>query len=361
MSHLAPRTQACRARCVRRFLGWLPGTTHDTDAVLTQPGAWAQAAAQFITTLPACAGTPGFPGLPSTSGQFHADALADCARHLGLAPAYQSLPARHRWIHDRYTTTLEQAHLAPATAGSYLAIVAAFLRWLARTEPAADLRRQWPTATSAYLEHLARTGRAATTLRRRRTVLRDCATRLRLRTRTAPAQPPTPHELAAAPADHPPQPIGTERATPGTPSSPTRCWTLPLPATPSMVPVARAFIRAFMNSHPCADDTELITCEYLTNAVRHATPAPGGVIHLTVTTTAGTARVEVTSPSHATATPAPRDPGQDDENGRGLLIVTALATRCGHHRACDGQLTAWAELHTPPPATSNGDHAPAQP
>ncbi len=125
-----------------------------------------------------------------------------------------------------------------------------------------------------------------------------------------------------------------------------------------MVPAARAFVRAFLGSHPLARDAELIASEYVTNAIRHTASGDGGVIHVTVAATSAAVRIEVTdhgraspSPDAAAAVPVPApQPGAavgDEENGRGLLIVDFLATRWGHYGLAGGQVTAWAELGDP--------------
>ncbi len=140
-------------------------------------------------------------------------------------------------------------------------------------------------------------------------------------------------------------------------------WTISLPGLPSMVPAARAFVRAFLDSHPLAGDAELVASEYVTNAIRHTASGQGGAIYVTVAATSLTARIEVTDHGQAVqlgaaAAAAPparaplpvrqRDGGAgDDENGRGLLIVDCLATRWGHFGTAGGQVTAWAELGEP--------------
>ncbi len=50
--------------------------------------------------------------------------------------------------------------------------------------------------------------------------------------------------------------------------------------------------------------------------------------------------------------PRPGEAADDDENGRGLLIVDYLATRWGHFGVSGGPVTAWAELDDPP----GGEH-----
>ena len=125
-------------------------------------------------------------------------------------------------------------------------------------------------------------------------------------------------------------------------------WTISIPGTPSMVPVARTFVRAFLNGHPLARDAELIASEYATNAIRHTASGDDGVIHLTIAATPHSVRIEVTDhgpPAESRPVPAPRhELGAEQESGRGLLIVDGLSARWGHYGVAGGQATAWAVL-----------------
>src|SRR5580700_8889365 len=108
-------------------------------------------------------------------------------------------------------------------------------------------------------------------------------------------------------------------------------WSISVPGVPSMVPVARLFVRAFLAGNPLADSAELITSEYATNAIRHTAAGEGGASQVAVSAGPGLVRIEVTdhAPLEAVrAEPQPRGPvpqvghaGEDDENGRGLLLV----------------------------------------
>ncbi len=179
-SALAATTRTYHARYVRRFLRWLPGNAADIDAVLSQPTAWDAAVTRFTGQLAAVNGPL------SADLQAHRDALADCARRLGLAQPYVSVPDRFGWVHDAYTAAAATTGQATATRDSNQAAVRAFLRWLQRTGYTGDLRRDWATAAAGYLQHLSGKGNAASTVLRQRAALNDCAASLNLSRVTLP-------------------------------------------------------------------------------------------------------------------------------------------------------------------------------
>jgi anti-sigma regulatory factor (Ser/Thr protein kinase) len=115
------------------------------------------------------------------------------------------------------------------------------------------------------------------------------------------------------------------------------------PGLPAIVPSARRFVRGILAGSPRAEDMELITAELASNAIRH-TPSgqDGGEFSVTVRTGPGWARVEV-SDTGTGQWSAPRDGPDDDEYGRGLAIVAALAGKLGHDIRAGGQ-TVWAEV-----------------
>jgi len=118
------------------------------------------------------------------------------------------------------------------------------------------------------------------------------------------------------------------------------------PGLPAIVPSARRFVRGILAETPRADDLELIAAELASNAIRH-TPAgqDGGQFTVTVRSGPGWARVEVADPGTGQWYPiAPAE--DDDEYGRGLAIVTALADKLGHDIGAQGQ-TVWAEVVWP--------------
>jgi anti-sigma regulatory factor (Ser/Thr protein kinase) len=116
------------------------------------------------------------------------------------------------------------------------------------------------------------------------------------------------------------------------------------PGLLAIVPSARRFVRGILAGSPRVDDMELITAELASNAIRH-TPSgqDGGEFTVTVRTEPGWARIEV-SDTGTGEWSAPQDGTLDDEYGRGLAIVAALADKLGHDIRAGGQ-TVWAEVN----------------
>lgn len=115
------------------------------------------------------------------------------------------------------------------------------------------------------------------------------------------------------------------------------------PGLPAIVPSARRFVRGILAGSPRSDDMELIASELASNAILH-TPSghDGGEFTVTVRTGPGWARVEV-SDTGTGQWNAPSGPDGDNEHGRGLAIVAALADKLGHDIRAGGQ-TVWAEV-----------------
>ncbi|HEY3733351.1 MAG TPA: ATP-binding protein [Streptosporangiaceae bacterium] len=119
------------------------------------------------------------------------------------------------------------------------------------------------------------------------------------------------------------------------------------PGLAAIVPSARRFVRGVLDGRPRAHDLELIASEMISNAIRH-TPAgaPGGTFTLTVQAGRRQARIEVSGPASG-EWQHDRDAGcPDDEDGRGLAIIAALADTFGHHADSAGQ-TVWAQVTWP--------------
>ncbi|MFD6884896.1 ATP-binding protein [Streptomyces sp. NPDC059957] len=122
--------------------------------------------------------------------------------------------------------------------------------------------------------------------------------------------------------------------------------TLHLIATPGAVPLARHAVREHLGSH----DAELCVSELLTNALAHL--GHGTAVTLRVTGRAARTRVELTDPDPR-AWPVPREAATDEESGRGLALLDALALQWGVIRG-PGSKTVWCELELDPGHSHHG-------
>jgi anti-sigma regulatory factor (Ser/Thr protein kinase) len=109
---------------------------------------------------------------------------------------------------------------------------------------------------------------------------------------------------------------------------------------PHEVPAARRFVRAVLAGHPGADDAELLACELVTNALRHA----HGATKVTVTVAVGRVGVHVEVTDDGTAgVPHWREAAADAEGGWGFHLVNEIATRWGFLRDTAGT-RCWFDL-----------------
>ncbi|MFE7584152.1 ATP-binding protein [Streptomyces gardneri] len=138
-------------------------------------------------------------------------------------------------------------------------------------------------------------------------------------------------------------------------TGPAASWRIHLPHTTAAVPIARALIRTALNDIvptaaplPDGDTAELLTAELVANAVEHT--AGRGPIELVVELLAapGGCQIEVHDSEPAgpgeLALPDPDaevDPWQ--EHGRGLLLIRALSSDCGHRPTPHGK-AVWFTL-----------------
>jgi anti-sigma regulatory factor (Ser/Thr protein kinase) len=107
--------------------------------------------------------------------------------------------------------------------------------------------------------------------------------------------------------------------------------------------VARIFVGAVLAGHPGRDGAVLMASELFSNSVRHSrSGSPGGTVTVTVLAGEGLVRVEV-SDQGGPGVPEIRQANRDAEDGRGLELVAALATRWGWKRH-GGQTMSWFEL-----------------
>ncbi|MFJ8200798.1 PAS domain S-box protein [Streptomyces sp. NPDC096152] len=124
------------------------------------------------------------------------------------------------------------------------------------------------------------------------------------------------------------------------PAAPLAALTADLTATPASVREGRAFLDRALTSWDCgatADDARLLLSETLTNAVQHAE----GPIGLRLCRTTTDLTVEVSD--HSPHLPQPRLAAQDEESGRGLLLVRTLAESWGVRPTDEGK-TTWFTL-----------------
>ncbi|MFE2426463.1 ATP-binding protein [Streptomyces sp. NPDC059373] len=91
-----------------------------------------------------------------------------------------------------------------------------------------------------------------------------------------------------------------------------------------------------------ADDMGLIATELVGNAIRHGSGDGVGVL---LAVQDGLALLEVTDGTREE--PTHRQPEDGDEDGRGLLIVRALAKDCGWRINGRGGTTVWATMPFP--------------
>ncbi|MEV0183516.1 ATP-binding protein [Streptomyces sp. NPDC050625] len=135
------------------------------------------------------------------------------------------------------------------------------------------------------------------------------------------------------------------------PSAPAS-WRIALPHTAAAVPVARALVRTALAEleHAADSDTaELLTAELVANAVEHT--SGNGPIELVVELRPTGCQVEVHDPDPAPpghlARPVVEQPDPWQEHGRGLLLLRALSSSCGHRPTESGK-AVWFRLPVVP-------------
>jgi len=118
---------------------------------------------------------------------------------------------------------------------------------------------------------------------------------------------------------------------------PLTVWSRTFPALPAHVRDARRFLATILNGHQRADDALLCLSELATNAVMHSySRQPGGSFTVRAHLNSRHLRVEVCDQGGPWG--AVTYASVDGETGRGLLIVSQLATRWG----CEGHSqTGW--------------------
>jgi hypothetical protein len=103
------------------------------------------------------------------------------------------------------------------------------------------------------------------------------------------------------------------------------------------------------------EDIAIVVSELLTNALRHALPAPGG----TGTGTGWPIRLGLLQPGQfvvcavadpSRAAPVPQQPEHFGETGRGLHVIAALSDRWGYTVPTDMGKVLWAMFSARQPA-----------
>lgn len=125
---------------------------------------------------------------------------------------------------------------------------------------------------------------------------------------------------------------------------------LDLAPLPTAVPCARLHARHVLREWglaALADDAELVVSELVTNAVAAAagiTGPDGSVAPVRLRLTGRPRGVQLEVWDAAGGMPAARDAGPDDEGGRGLVLVAALAARYGAYATEGGGKCTYAVL-----------------
>ncbi|MDT0403972.1 ATP-binding protein [Streptomyces edwardsiae] len=138
-----------------------------------------------------------------------------------------------------------------------------------------------------------------------------------------------------------------------TPLSPPRTFEMRFTSTPREARLARrlAAVRLDAWGIPYGTDPHdaivLIVAELSANAVQHG-HVPGRDFHLGLHATPDGVRVEVTDTRAERGPRRPTALEESDETGRGLLLVSHLATHWNWHPRPDGPgKTVWAEYSLP--------------
>jgi anti-sigma regulatory factor (Ser/Thr protein kinase) len=121
-----------------------------------------------------------------------------------------------------------------------------------------------------------------------------------------------------------------------------------LPYMASSVGVARRRLIADLGEAGVADttacDAGLVLSELISNALRHASPLPGGTLEVSWTLRSGSVKVAV-SDGGGGDMPKVNEPGNSAVGGRGLGIVDRLSLRWGVCSARDqAGKKVWAEV-----------------
>jgi anti-sigma regulatory factor (Ser/Thr protein kinase) len=122
-------------------------------------------------------------------------------------------------------------------------------------------------------------------------------------------------------------------------------WHMQFSSTAACVSHARHQVEKTLSEWGYAlDDIDrvvLVSSELATNAVRHG-HVPGHPFEVALTSTHSTCLIEVSDGSPRT--PMALRATAEEEHGRGLPLVSALAVRAGHHARKPTGKTVWAHI-----------------
>ncbi len=142
-------------------------------------------------------------------------------------------------------------------------------------------------------------------------------------------------------------------------TSPLIAWSRTFPATAAQVGEARQFLSAILDGAADADDAVLCVSELATNATLHSrSREPGGKFTLRVERGEDRLRVEVRDDGGAWTWPPPDSAGV---HGRGLLIISELASAWGRAGDAVTGWTVWFELECPSLPRRSASARPAGP
>ncbi|MGW3644582.1 ATP-binding protein [Streptomyces sp. NPDC000878] len=113
---------------------------------------------------------------------------------------------------------------------------------------------------------------------------------------------------------------------------PAQATTFRIPKHPRNVPEARAQVRKALADWglptDLAADVALVATEFVTNSVRHC-EVTFSLVEISLTLQDDQLLLEVSDPDKEKL-PTPRTAGQQDEDGRGLAVIAALAMHWGY-------------------------------
>ncbi|MFD3789495.1 ATP-binding protein [Streptomyces cyaneofuscatus] len=116
----------------------------------------------------------------------------------------------------------------------------------------------------------------------------------------------------------------------------------------SSIPVVRKFTRKALIEWGCEDrayDMLLCVTELATNALRHGVPPGRGFrVKISLERMEQVIRIELHDSGDGEVLAADRWPGVEDEGGRGLLLVSALADKWGVAERNPGKIV-WCEFN----------------